>query len=85
MNCYSQEQLVQKFLDDKKKRSWIMRMLLVLDQLGNVLFWNGSQDETISSHIGRRIKGGRAYFPEKILCNILKRFESNHCHKSLGE
>lgn len=31
-----------------------MRFLLVLDQMGNVLFWNGSQDETISSHIGRK-------------------------------
>jgi len=30
-----------------------MRLLLVLDQLGNVVFFNGSQDETISSHIGR--------------------------------
>jgi len=72
------EQYIKKFENDTKKRSRIMRLLLVLDQLGNVVFFNGSQDETISSHIGRT---GKA----KWLCRILRKFESKHCLKSLGE
>lgn len=49
------EALIQKFENDVKKRSRLFRFLLVLDQMCNVIFWNGSQDETVSSHIGRRI------------------------------
>ena len=70
--------LIAKFKNDVNKRSWGMRLLLVLDQLGNVLFFNGSQDETISSHIGRT---GKA----KWLCLILRKLEAKHCIKSLGE
>ena len=70
--------LIAKFKNDVNKRSWVMRLLLVLDQLGNVLFFNGSQDETISSHIGRT---GKA----KWLCWILRKLEAKHCIKSLGE
>jgi len=72
------QELVVKFENDVKKRSWIMRLLLVLDQLFNVILFNGSQDETISSHIGRT---GKA----KWLCWILRQLESKHCQKSIGE
>ena len=77
--------LIEKFEYDVQKRSRIFRILLVLDQLGNVLFWNGSQDETISSHIHRRIESGKATWFDKKLCCLLKKLESNHCAKSLGE
>lgn len=77
--------LVEKFDRDVAKRSRFMRLILVLDQMGNVLLWNGSQDETISSHIGRRIEKGTATWFDKKLCCLLKRIESNHCNKSLGE
>ena len=77
--------LIEKFENDMKKRSRIKRLLLVIDQLGNVLFWNGSQDETISSHIHRRIESGTATWFDKKLCCLLKKFEDNHCEKSLGE
>ena len=70
--------LIDKFKNDVKKRSRFFRLLLVLDQLGNVLFFNGSQDETISSHIGRT---GKA----KWLCCLLRKFEAKHCIKSEGE
>ena len=43
--------LIEKFERDMEKRNRWYRFLLVLDQMGNVVFWNGSQDETISSHI----------------------------------
>lgn len=77
--------LIQKFENDVKKRSRLFRFLLVLDQMCNVLFWNGSQDETVSSHIGRRIQAGNATWFDKRLCCLLKRLEHNHCNESLGE
>lgn len=77
--------LVEKFKRDVEKRSRFMRFLLVLDQMFNVLLWNGSQDETVSSHIGRKVQEGTATWFDKRLCCLLKRIESNHCNKSLGE
>jgi hypothetical protein len=77
--------LVEKFKYDISKRSRLARTLLVIDQMCNVIFWNGSQDETISSHIGRRIEKGEATWFDKKLCCFLKRLEKNHCNKSLGE
>ena len=79
------DNLIEKFENDIKKRSRLKRFLLVLDQMGNVLFWNGSQDETVSSHIGRRIKKGEATWFDKKLCCLLKKIEDNHCAKSIGE
>ena len=77
--------LIEKFERDVAKRTRWYRFLLVLDQMGNVVFWNGSQDETISSHIGRRIAAGKANWFEKKLCCVLKKIEGNHCQKSEGE
>ena len=79
------EQLIEKFENDVAKRKRLMRFFLVLDQMGNVVFLNGSQDETISSHIGRKIAQNRASWFERKLCCFLKKFENNHCKNSLGE
>jgi len=79
------QELIKKFENDVKKRSRFMRFLLAIDQLGNVLFWNGSQDETISSHIHRKIEKGTATWFDKKLCCLLKKLEDNHCAKSIGE
>ena len=81
----TQEELYQKFDSDIAKRSRIMRFLLVLDQMFNVLIWNGSQDQTISGHIHRRMEEGKAICVEKKLCCVLQWFEAKHCFKSLGE
>jgi hypothetical protein len=77
--------LVKKFEYDVAKRSRILRFLLVFDQMINVIFWNGSQDETVSSHIGRRVEAGSATWFDKKLCCILKRLEHKHCFVSRGE
>ena len=45
-----------KFDRDIAKRGRGIRLLLSLDQTLNVLWLNGSQDETVSSHIGRKQK-----------------------------
>ena len=77
--------LYAKFDNDMKKRNRAMRLLLAIDQLFNVLLWNGSQDETISSHIHRRKLNGTATWFDKKICCLLKKLESEHCLKSLGE
>ena len=79
------EVLYSKFDKDVEKRSRWFRFLLALDQMLNVIFWNGSQDETVSSNIGRRIREGKATWFDKKLCCLLKKLEHNHCNKSLGE
>lgn len=79
------QELIDKFDRDVAKRSRLMRLLLVLDQMGNVLLWNGSQDETISSHIGRRIENDTATWFDKKLCCLLKKLDNNHCVESRGE
>jgi len=76
---------IEKFENDMNKRSRAMRFLLVLDQMFNVLLWNGSQDETISSHIGRRIENNKATWFDKKLCKLLRLIEAKHCIKSKGE
>ena len=77
--------LYARFDNDITKRTRWMRFLLVLDQMFNVLIWNGSQDETISSHIHRRQANGTATWLDKKICCLLKKLESEHCLKSLGE
>jgi len=77
--------LENKFIEDVKKRSRAKRLLLVFDQFLNVLLWNGSQDETVSSHLYRRIESGKATKFDKLLCQFLRKLESRHCLKSLGE
>ena len=72
------EILYAKFEKDVANRSRWFRLLLAIDQFFNVLLYNGSQDETISSHIGRTGK-------TKWLCKILRKLEHNHCLESLGE
>lgn len=67
------ETLFEKFDNDVIKRSRVMRLLLVLDQMFNVLIWNGSQDETVSSHIARKIENGTATWFDKKVCCLLKK------------
>jgi len=81
----NKQEYIAKFERDVQKRSRIMRLLLVLDQTINVLLWNGSQDETISSHIGRKIESGQATWLDKSVCKFLRVLEAKHCIKSKGE
>lgn len=81
----NKEEYIENFERDMNKRSRFMRFLLVLDQMFNVLLWNGSQDETISSHIGRRIESNKATWFDKKLCKFLRVLEAKHCIKSKGE
>ena len=77
--------LYDKFDDDVANRTRFYRFLLVFDQMCNVVFWGGSQDETISSHIARRQDAGTATKWDNFVCCMLKKLEQNHCKRSEGE
>lgn len=77
--------LYEKFDSDTKKRSRSYRLILAIDQFFNVLLWNGSQDETISSHIHRRKEKGIATRFDNVVCCALSKLEYNHCYLSRGE
>lgn len=85
MTKEQKELLIAKFENDVKKRSRLMRLLLATDQWFGVLIWNTSQDETISSYIGRKIKRGEANWFDKSICWFLRLLESKHCQRSRGE
>lgn len=77
--------LYAKFDSDVEKRKRWYRLLLATDQWLNVLLWNGSQDETISSHINRRKEKGIATWFDIVVCCMLSKLEYNHCYLSRGE
>ena len=79
------EILYAKFDMDVKEKSRLLRLAIVLDQFFGVLIWNNSQDETISSKIGRKQIAGTSNWFEDKLCCLLSKLEYNHCAKSLGE
>jgi len=73
-----QTELVAKFERDVKSYPRWYRLLLATDQWLGVLLFNTSQDETISSYIGRTGK-------HKWLCYLLRKLQARHCLRSLGE
>jgi len=79
------EVLYAKFDNDVATKSRWLRFMIALDQLFAVIFWNTSQDETISSQIARRQKAGTSTWFDDKLCHLLKKLEYNHCLKSMGE
>jgi len=81
----NKQELFIKFDNDVVNRTRWYRWLLALDQMGNVVFMNGSQDETISSHIARKQEAGTATKINNLVCCFLKKLEQNHCSNSKGE
>ncbi len=77
--------LYAKFDKDITTKSRGLRLAIALDQFFNVLLYNGSQDETISSTIHRRQESGTATWFDNKLCCFLSKLEYNHCYKSRGE
>ncbi len=79
------EALYAKFDNDVATKSKGLRVLIALDQLIGTIIWNTSQDETISSHIGRLQEDEEStWFDDKVCC-VLSKLEYNHCNKSKGE
>jgi len=68
-----------------KKHSYILRLLISIDQFFNVLLLNGNEDQTISGRVGyRSYKTGKWYWLalEKII-NTIFFFHDNHCKNSI--
>ena len=72
-------------LRDDRRPKYPWRLLLGIDQVLNVLIFNGSHKETISSSISRKIDSGKATKTEIMICKVLRKLEAKHCKKSLGE
>ena len=69
----------------KKPKPYYFRLLLAIDQLFNVLILNGSEDHTISGHVGyKAIYCGNWYWlvAEKII-NAIFFFDKDHCFTSI--
>ena len=68
-----------------KKKSYILRLLIAIDQVFNVLILNGSEDHTISGRIGYKAQTTnkkRWLMAEKVV-NVIFFFEPNHCRNSI--
>lgn len=67
--------------------TYAARILLALDQLGNVLLGGNNPDETISSAIGRKAMQGRrwALVAERIIDWLFLRLtgEAGHCRANI--
>ena len=77
--------LAIKFELDVLEKSRIMRLLLIMDQMLNVIVWNGSHDETVSGHIGRKIEAGMDNWFDRLVCKGLRVLQAKHCMRSIGE
>lgn len=64
-------------------KDYIFRVLIAIDQLFNVVLFNGIPDETISGNIGYKIQNGSANKFEKSICWVLRKIESQHCIKAI--
>jgi len=74
-----------KFDKDIEKRSYLFRVILAIDQLFNVILFNGSQDQTMSGNIAKKQYENTSKWYHDYLCKILNVFESSHCWKSRKE
>ena len=60
--------------------SYLRRVFVAFDQLLNALLF-GSEDETISSRIGKDARRGRKF--ACILCRVLHWIDPHHCEKAI--
>ena len=66
-------------------KSYILRLLIAIDQVFNVLLLNGSEDHTISGRVGYKAmvtKKKRWLFLEKVI-NTIFFFDKDHCRNSI--
>jgi len=66
-------------------KNYILKLLVALDQLLNVALFNGSEDHTISGHVGyKSLSTGKKRWKilEKII-NTIFWFDPDHCKNSI--
>ncbi len=73
---------VSLFYGKEVIEKYLLGVAIGLDQFGaSLLGWN--QDTTISGNIGYRLQHGKATFPERWLCAVLRMLDVQHCMKSI--
>jgi len=67
------------------KKSYIFRLMVSIDQLLNVLLLNGSEDHTISGHVGYRalVTHKKKWLYAERFINTLFWFDKGHCRESI--
>ena len=66
------------------KKTYILRLLIALDQFFNVLLLNGSEDHTVSGRVGYeafKTKKKHWILAEKVINALF--FDKEHCYKSI--
>lgn len=68
-----------------KVKSYLFRIMIAIDQLGNVLLLNGSEDQTISGHVGYKayITHRKRWLILQYIINKMFWFDVEHCYKSI--
>ena len=68
-----------------KERSRTWRILIAIDQLFNVAFLDGSEDHTISGHVGYMAltTGKKKWLVAEYIINKIFWFDRDHCRNSI--
>ena len=66
-------------------KTYIIQVLLSVDQLAGVLFWKGHDaDETISTRLGRKVRDGRELnWFQSLLYRFLEWVDPGHCEQAI--
>lgn len=73
---------MKDFMNAVGKYFW--KILISIDQLGNVVFLNGSPDHTISGHVGYYSQLGRKWaIVLEYIINGIFFWDYNHCYNSI--
>jgi len=67
------------------KKSYILRLMIAIDQLGNVLLLNGDEDLTVSGHVGYQayITHNKRWLIAQWIINKIFWFQPEHCFVSI--
>lgn len=68
-------------MEPETRKPWWLRVLIALDQLGNVLVLNGHEDETISSNAAKASLRGERW--GCVLCKVLDWIDPGHCQDAI--
>ncbi len=70
---------------DQNRKSYLLRLLIALDQFLCVLLLNGSEDHTISGRVGYKAVtvGSRPWLLAEKVINKLLWFDKDHCRNSI--
>jgi hypothetical protein len=77
--------LLSNYIGETMRKSYWLRVLIAIDQLGNVLILNGKEDHTISGHVGYKVYLGNRtgwLWLSKII-DTLFWFDPEHCFRSI--